>query len=392
MTSRAPVPATDYDLYADENLRDPYPGYRMLRDSGPVAYLRRHNLYTLSRHADVSAALSDWQTFTSADGVTMNDAINKGGRGATISTDPPGHQAMRQVLGKPFNSAAIAALRERVTAEAEALVDRLVGCGRFDAATELAQHLPFVIVSELVGLPEAQRRTMVELSAAAFDASGPPNERAMRALEKLEALGGFSFVETPRSAFAPDSWAAYLYEACDRGEITPDQVRPMLMDYVLPSLDTTIAATANIIWLFANHPDQWEILRGDPGLISNAINEAVRLESPIQGFSRCATQDHEVEGAVIPIGARVLLLLGSANRDERKWSDPEGFDIRRRPLDHVGFGYGVHRCVGANLARLEITALLSALLRRVTRLSIEGSERQLNNLLRGWKSLPVSVA
>ena len=392
MTTRATVHETDYDPYADENLCDPFAGYRMLRDSGPVAYLRLHDLYALSRYADVSAALTDWPTFTSAEGVAMNDVINGGGRRATVATDPPAHQTMRQVLGGPLNSQALADLRARVTAEADALADRLVGRGRFDAATELAHHLPLVIVSQLVGLPEAQRRTMIELSAAAFDASGPLNERAKRSLERLEALGGFSFTKIPRNDFAPDSWAAKLYEACDRGEITPEQVGPMLIDYVIPSLDTTIAATANIIWLFANHPDQWQTLKRNPGLIPNAINEAVRLESPIQGFSRCTTRDHEIEGAVIPKGARVLMLFGSANRDERKWSDPEGFDIQRRPLDHVGFGYGVHRCVGANLARLEIAAVLSALLSRVSRFSIEDSERQLNNLMRGWKSLSVSVA
>jgi cytochrome P450 len=387
----APVFETDYDPYADENLGDPFPGYRMLRDGGTVAHLRRHNLYALPRYADVSAALSDWQTFTSANGQTMNDLINGSVQNATVCTDPPAHQTMRRVLGSPLNTLALANLRARITAEADALVDRLVGRGRFDAATELAHHLPLVIVSQLVGLPEARRSTMLELSAAAFDASGPLNSRATRALERLGALGGFSFTEIPRNELAPDSWAAKLYEASDRGEITPEQVRPMLLDYVIPSLDTTIAATANIIWLFANYPDQWETLKRSPGLIPNAINEAVRLESPIQGFSRCTTREHEIEGAVIPQGARVLLMFASANRDERKWGDPERFDIQRRSLDHVGFGYGIHRCVGANLARLEISALLTALLRRVSRFTIEDSERQLNNLMRGWKSLSVSV-
>lgn len=391
MTTRTTVPETDYDLYADENLRDPFAGYRELRDRGPVVLIRRYGLYALPRYGNVSAALSDWQTFSSADGVAMNEVINTAGRRATVSTGPPVHQAMRRVLGAPLNAHALADLRSRVTAEADAIVDQLVGRGRFDAATELAPHLPLVIVSQLVGLPETQRRTMIELSTVAFDASGPLNDRTARALQRLEALGGFGFTQIPRTAFAPGSWVTKLYEASGRGEIAPEQVGPMLIDYVIPSLDTTIAATANLIWLLANHPDQWEALKANPSLIPNAINEAIRMESPVQGFSRCVTTDHVVEGVVIPKGARVLMLFGSANRDERKWSDPDRFDIHRRPLDHVGFGYGVHRCIGANLARMEIAALVSALLSRVRRFEVEDGERQLNNLMRGWKSLRVHV-
>lgn len=386
------APVTDYDPYADDNLLDPYPGYRNMQDLGPVVYLSRYNVYGLYRYKDVSAALSDWETFTSAQGVGLNDQINFAlGARATVSTDPPDHDTMRRVLGRPLSAKALAALRDRVMAEAEALVERLVARGRFDAVTELACHLPLVIVSHLVGLPEQWRSNMLALSTATFDAAGPKGVRSDLALKTIADLGGFAFTKLPRDSFAPESWATQLFEAADREEITLEQAASMLIDYVIPSLDTTITAISNIIWLFANHPDQWETLRGRPDLIRNAINEAVRIESPLQGFTRCTTRDHLIDGVIIPRGARTLVAFGSANRDERKWGAPDLFNVERQPVDHVGFGYGVHRCVGANLATLEMTNLISALLHRVSKFQLDAAERQPNSMVRGWKSLVVQV-
>jgi cytochrome P450 len=385
------IPESDVDLYADETLADPFSAYRVLRDTAPVVRLGRHDVFVLSRYETVSAALTDWPTFTSAQGVAMNEVINAAGRGASLTTDPPGHDAMRRVLGQPLNAEALRALGDRVAAEARTLVDDLVERRDFDAVTDLAHHLPATIVSHLVGLPEDLRRNMIELSAAAFDASGPMNERTLKALQVFKDLGGVGFADIARAALKPGSWAAQLHEAADRGEIRPDQVAPMMIDYVIPSLDTTIAAIANAVWLFATHPDQWDRVRADPGLIPNAFNEVIRIESPIQGFSRCVVHDHVVEGAALPAGARVLILFGSANRDERKWGDPDRFDVTRRPLNHVGFGYGVHRCVGANLARLEIVTLLTALAKRVERFHLRAPQRQLNSFIRGWRTLPVTV-
>lgn len=386
-----PVPDLDYRIFDDENLFEPFAGYRMLRDEGAVVRLPEYDLFVLARYADVSAALSNWQVFSSASGVAMNEAMNTPSVKPTVANDPPAHQVMRRVVGRPLNAQALQALRDRITTEAEAIVGQLVGRKQFDGATDLAQHLPLVVVSHLVGLPEEYRRTMIDLSAAAFDASGPMNDRTRRSLARLAELGGFAFTQLPREAFAPGSWAAQLFEAADRGEILPEQVAPMLADYVIPSLDTTIAAITNAIQLFAEHPDQWDALRDDPTLVSNAINEVVRIESPIQGFSRRTTEDHAIDGVIIPQGARVLVLFGSANRDERKWRDPDRFDIRRRPLDHVGFGYGVHRCVGANLAHMEMAALFKALIPRVSRYSLDGGVREINSLVRGWRTLPVST-
>jgi cytochrome P450 len=164
-----------------------------------------------------------------------------------------------------------------------------------------------------------------------------------------------------------------------------------MRDYLGPSLDTTIFATANMIMLFGRNPDQWEFLRSDPSLVANAINEAIRLESPIRGFTRCLTRDHMLGPTMLRRGDRALLLFASANRDERKWQHADQFDIRRKANEHVGFGYGIHTCAGMHLARLEMQALLRALIARVRRFTIGEPVAARNNVLRGLQKLPVSV-
>ena len=173
---------------------------------------------------------------------------------------------------------------------------------------------------------------------------------------------------------------------------TADDARLMALSYVAPSLDTTIFAIGSAIWLFANYPDQWQLLRDDPSLIPTAINEILRMESPIQGFSRYSVADHEFDGVTLPADSRIIVLYGSANRDERRWTSPETFDIRRGGVArHLAFGYGEHACIGLNLAKLEMAALFSALGATVGRFECVSSERVLNNTLRGFRHHDVRV-
>ena len=166
----------------------------------------------------------------------------------------------------------------------------------------------------------------------------------------------------------------------------------MMNDYMGPSLDTTIFATANMIWLFARHPDQWTLLREQPDLTLNAINEVLRIETVIQGFSRVLTEDHTVDGTTMPAGSRVLVLYGSANRDERQFADPARFDITRtNASEHLALGFGAHSCPGGNLARLELRALLTALLPRVERFELVEAVPKLNNVLHGLGTCVVTV-
>jgi cytochrome P450 len=380
----------DLDLFADAALFDPYSHYRQLRDLGATVWLRPLGMFALARYADVRDALRNWEAFSSARGVAMNEVTNQGISGNTLGSDPPLHDQLRRVLVRPLSPPAMRAITGMIETEAEALAERLVARKTFDAATDLAQHLPVTVISHLVGLPEAGRERMLDWGTAAFNSLGPENERCKLSTPIAFGLIDYALKLDPATV-KPGSWAAMAFEAADRGEITLAQARGLLLDYTGPSLDTTILAISSGIWLFARHPEQWDLIREQPALIPSAINEILRIESPIQVFSRYVTRDHDIDGVILPQGSRALLLYGSANRDERKWEEPERFDVRRKAAEQLAFGHGEHMCVGLPLARLEIRALLTALARRVRRFEILDSRRLLNNTLRGLEQLTVSV-
>jgi cytochrome P450 len=348
-------------------------------------------MFALSRYADVRDALLRWHPFSSASGVMMNDPINEALRGIMLCSDPPEHDVLRGVARRPLMPRELKSLETLIGEEAEKLVSRLAAKRSFDAATELAQHLPVTIVSSLVGLPEEGREQMLDWARANFNCFGPANARTQESMPVLQDAIAYSTDPTLRQRVRPGGWAARLYEAADAGEIPAEQAGIMLNDYWAPSLDTTIMAIGSAIRLFAEHPSQWDLVRADPRLISHAINEVVRLESPLQMFSRLLTEDCEVEGGTLPEGGRVVVIFASANRDERKWAEPERFDVLRKPSDHLAFGWGEHQCMGMGLARLEMRALLTALASRVRRFEISAMEPLMNNTLHGPRKLDVTI-
>ena len=382
----------DEDIYADDAILEPYSHYRAIRDLAPAVWLSRHGIWAMGRHGDVAAALRNHAVFSSASGVAVSEATNQTARGTTISSDPPEHARLRKIIAAPLTPAAVADLRPQLETAAESLVADLVARETFDAATDLAQHLPFAIVSQLVGLPEEGREKMLDWAGATFDIFGPENERTRQSRPVVQEMREYVNALASGDKLRAGSWADRLLGHVQSGAVPQDQFSTLLRDYLGPSLDTTIFATANLIWLFSLYPDQWGMVREDPALVRNAISECVRLESPIRGFTRKLSADVDIGDARLPQGARVLLLYASANRDERRWDQPEVFDVRRRVVDQVGFGMGVHSCAGMHLARAEIECLIRALIPRVRRFEAGTPVRAVNNTLRGFASLPVRVS
>jgi cytochrome P450 len=386
------IPTSDVDLFTDQARLGPYPLYAALREAGPVVYLSQHDVYALPRYDEVRTVLGDWRLYSSAEGTMMNSALNEQLKDhILLFLDPPEHTATRRIFGRPLRSERMRELAPRLQTEARAVVDRLVDRGKFDAATELAEHLPMTVVSELVGLGEQGRNNLLRWARATWEAQGVPNQRVTDAGPVVAEFINFAMTEAVPGKLDPNGWAAQLYQAADAGEVAKDKCPFMMIDYVTPSLDTTIHAMSNAVRLFAEHPDQWDAIRADPTLIPHAINETLRLESPIQQFTRVVTTDHELSGVPLTAGDRLMILYGSANRDERHYRDPERFDIRRKPSDQLAFGRGEHVCVGMALARLEMTALLEALIPRVAWFDVVDAESLLSNVLRGMKRLIVQV-
>jgi cytochrome P450 len=386
------APTSTMDPYADQALLNPWPLYRELREMAPAVWLEKYAMFALTRHDSVVKALRDWAAFPSSFGVMMNDDMNQVLRGNTLCSDGDAHNRLRRVVMRPLTPVALKSLEAEVEREAEALVDRLCARGRFCAAAELATYLPVTIVSNAVGLPEEGRERMMEWSIGMFNCFGPLNERARNAMPVLSEMMRYARTHAVPGKLKPGSWAEAIHDAAGAGEVPAEAVPVMMIDYMGPSLDTTIFAIANGVWLFANHPDQWDLVRDDPSRIPAAINEILRIEAPIQGFSRYVARDYDLDGVLLSEGSRAIVYYGAANRDPRQFPEPDRFDIRRDNAGrHMAFGAGSHMCLGMNLARLEMRALFTALARGVKRFHVEEEQRMLNNVLRGFSKLLVTV-
>jgi cytochrome P450 len=386
------IPTYDADLFTDEALSDPYEHYRRLRELGPVVWLDRHDMWALPRHREVREALSDPASFCSGNGVGLNPFINELGRGTTLMSDGEAHRRQRDVIGRPLTPKALGGLRPELDRIAVALVDRLVERGSFDAVGDLAEVIPATWVPDLLGWPENGRDKLLAWGSANFDALGPMNPRCDAAGALLTEMATYAHKIAHSGEIRDGSIAAGIVRAADRGDIAEHQCALMIIDYLAPSLDTTISALGNAVWLFATHPEQWDMVRADPTRVKQAFEEILRFESPISCFTRVVTADRAIGGTELRAGSRVLMMYASANRDERRWKHADRFDVTRDTAGHVAFGHGPHACAGMGLARLEGAAVLTALAHRVERFELTGTPiRKLNNLIRAFSSIPVTV-
>lgn len=384
-------PVSDIDLWSDEVISDPYPYYRELRELGPAVWMPKHDIWVVPRFSSIREALLNGEVFTSRFGIAVNGMMNQASDGIMLLADDPEHKRLRRTFIKPLQPAALNLLKERLDALARSRVEELLSKDQFDAVTELAHYLPLTVVTELVGLSDEGKKNMLYWAAGLFNGMGPDNyPRTVTGLQITGEAFGY-LAEVKREELDPDGWGAALFRAADAGALSHQEAQAMLMDYLGPALDTTINGFSSLLLLLGRHPDQWELLRNSPGRLPFAIDEALRLESPIRGFTRVLTRDHDLEGVSLKEGDRALMLYAAANRDERHYPDPDRFDIMRDARDHVAFGYGTHMCAGRHLGKLEISTVFDILLKRVRRFEILDEDRDLNNTLRGLSKLTVRM-
>ena len=390
------LPVSDADPFALDVLQDPLQFQAALRDAGPVVYLQRYDVFALSRYEQVHAALTDWQSFQSAAGVGLsNFRYETPWRPPSIllEADPPHHDAPRAVLSKILGPRALQKLRASWVLDADVLVDQLLAnTTEFDAVTDLAAAFPLRVFPDAVGVPDAGRENLLPYGDHAFNAFGPANSLVEKGAPRVAELSGWVNEQCAREVLTGDGFGAQIWAAADRGDITHEQAPLVVRSLLTAGVDTTVNGLAAVLYAFARHPEQWARLRENRTLARTAFDEAVRWESPVQTFFRTATRDTEIGGTIIPDGKKILMFLGAANRDPRRWENPDAFDLSRNPSGHVGYGMGIHQCVGQHVARLESEALLTALASRVESLEIAGPvRRHLNNTLRSWESVPVRV-
>ena len=389
------IPELDLDPFALDFLLEPYPGHQVIREAGPVVWLSRYGVYAVARFSLVQQAMQDWQTFCSGRGVGLADFAKEPPwrpPSLVLEADPPLHTRARRVLQQVLSPAALASLRATFMREADKLVERAVEAGEVDAVKEIAEVFPIEVFADALGLPVEGREHLLPCAMMNFNAFGPRNELT----EQSAAAGAESLRWVlsccRRSVLRPGSLGAHIFDAVDAGEISEDEASLLMRSFLFAGLDTTITGIANAISCFADHPDQWDVLRNDRSLVRQSFEEALRFESPVQTFFRTTAAPAQIEDVRLDEGQKVLLFLGAANRDPRKWTDPDRFDIRRRASGHLAFGAGIHGCVGQMVARLEAEAILTSMSARVSRIEPIGEPlRRPNNTLKTLASQRVRL-
>jgi cytochrome P450 len=387
------APQLDLDIFSDECLDDPWPVYRTIRDTGPLVHLQHelYDVYAMGRFSDVRAALRDWSHFSSGAGTGFNDLANDMSQGTVVGCDPPLHEQLRTVMLERLSLSEVRGLTGVVQGRADAIVADLLARGTFDAVSDLAERMVPTVLGELLGISGEVLDSFTHAGRAIFDVMGIGNQRMQDSFEPLMALLQQLGAVT-KEDMVPGSMGWDLYAAAEQGEIPEDMTTTLLLNYVGPGFETTINAIGSAVWLLARDADQWKALKHNPSLVPSAVSEVVRMEAPIQTWARSCAEDVEVDGVTIPGGSRVAILFGSANRDERHYPEPDRFDVSRNPADHVGFGHGIHLCVGAPLARAELQAVVTAMVEQLTTLECGEPVRRLNNTTRGLAALPVTVS
>ncbi|MDD7964059.1 cytochrome P450 [Actinomycetospora lemnae] len=393
------VPVVDVDPFSHEVLEDPLPMQAALREAGPVVVLPRYDLVAVARYAEVRAALADWQRFPSSAGVGMSDFRRETPwrpPSLLLEADPPHHDAPRAVLSAILGPRALRRLRDRWFADAEDLVAGLLdGAGpvvELDGMAALAEAFPLRVFPDAVGLPREGRENLLPYGDHAFNAFGPSNDLVAKGAPRVAELSAWVGSRCAREVLADDGFGAAIWAASDRGDITPAQAPLIVRSLLTAGVDTTVHGLGAVLHGLATHPDAWATLRARPERARVAFDEAVRWQSPVQTFFRTAEVDTPIGGTVVPADRKILMFLGAANRDPRHWTDPDRFDLDRDPSGHVGYGMGIHQCVGQHVARLEGAALLTALARRVERIEPAASPiRHHNNTMRAFASLPLRL-
>jgi cytochrome P450 len=384
------VSAVAFDPFVQTSAPDPHPVYRALRDGAPLHRCEERDLFVLSRHADVRAAVLDPATYSSAQGVIPSGFVPE--KPILISSDPPTHTRLRKAVQRALTPRRVAELEPRIRGFARQLLDALPFGEEVDLVAGYTQPLPMFVMSELLGVPMADRPTFRRWAEAVVHT----NQGSSAAIEaaQRELYAYFAGVVAERRTRPRKDLIGILLAPGDEGEtLEPDEILGFCFLLLLAGIETTTAALGNAAAILDRERAARAALLDDPGRIPAAVEEALRYDSPVQVLFRTATQDVELAGTRIPKGAYVAPLLGSANRDERQFPDPDRFDIGRSPQGHVGFGFGKHFCLGASLARLEARIALAALAPELLRLERQGPREVVDSfLVRGPRRLELHRA
>jgi cytochrome P450 len=398
------VSAIESDLYYDpydfEIDSDPYPIWRRLREEQPLYYNEKYDFWALSRFDDVEKALIDWRTYPSSKG-TLIELIKANMEippGSIIFEDPPNHDLHRGLLSRVFTPKKMAAIEPKVREFCARTLDPLVGAGGFDFIRDLGAQMPMRTIGMLLGIPEEDQEALRDRidDGLRLESGEMPEARTEAAEDQTQAFA--EYIDWRAEHPSDDLMTELL-----RAEFTDvDGVQRTLSREEVLNFVGLLAAAGNetttrlIGWtgkVLAEHPDQRAEVAADRSLVASTIEEVLRFEAPSPIQARYVAVDVEHHGQTVPAGSVIALLNGSGNRDDRKFADGDSFDIHRRIDHHLSFGYGIHFCLGAALARLEGRVALDEVLNRWPEWEIDwdGAQQARTTTVRGWERLPVTT-
>jgi cytochrome P450 len=380
----------DYDPFAYRIHDDPYPTYRRLRDEAPLFFSPAHGFWALSRYADVRRASQDPVTFASRGGVVVEDISFA--LPMLVTLDDPDHQRLRDLVKRRWTKRRMLELEGPIRALARGFVARFAGSGRAELIEDLAGRLPMAVICELLAVPERDREYLRERADTLILRDDGVNAVPQSSRQGfLDIYAYFDKRIAERSGAASEDLFGLLIGAERDGLLSHEELLGFCFLLIVAGNETTMKLIGNLAYYLDLHPEQRARLVRDPGLIPAAVEETLRYDLPVQLTARTLTRDVELHGQKLRAGDKVALLLASANRDERQFPDPDRFDIGRDASAHLGFGIGIHFCLGASLARLEARLALEALLERVPdyRVDRAGARRVHAASVRGFAALPI---
>ena len=387
----------DFNPLSPEVTANPYPYYAELRNKAPVIWLEPFQSWALSRYADVDFALRNPQIFSSSvfTAEALGDLNPVPEVPWILDMNPPDHTRLRKLANKGFAPRLIRALEPRVQAITQELIEALRSQPQGDLVATLSGPLPTTVIAEMLGVEPERRDDFKVWSDDVVRATGRPTDETERAqIRKSEAeLRAYfeQMIERRRTEPGEDVITALVQAEEERDMLSSKEILALAVLLLLAGNETTTNLIGNAVLTLLTHPDELAKVRADRSLVPALVEEVLRYNSPVQVIFRRTAQEVELEGGKIPAGQNVFLLLGSANRDERQFPEPDRFDIARSPQDHVAFGYGIHYCLGAPLARLEGRNALEALLFDCPPFSCatERVEQIASMIVRGPQTLPL---
>lgn len=372
-----------FELRSGSTWADPWPMYAALRDTDPVHHVDTgipgQDYWVLSRHADVWSAARDHETFSSARGLTVNygelELIGLAENPPMVMQDPPAHTEFRKLVARGFTPRQVEAVEPKVREFVVERVERLRAYGGGDIVAELLKPLPSMVVAHYLGVPDEDRSQFDRWTDAIVAASTQPAGVAGAGAAVLEMMGYFSGLIEYRRRSPGDDTVSHLVAAglgADGDTAGLLSILAFTFTMVAGGNDTSTGLLGGAVQLLHRQPEQRALLAGDPDLITDAVEEFLRLTSPVQGLARTATREVTIEGRTVPAGRKVLLLYGSANRDECVYGPAAGeLDVRRRPRNILTFSHGAHHCLGAAAARMQSRVALTELLERCPQFEVD---------------------